>query len=447
MPTGVKRYAKMLALCLPLLSAPAAGADLLSIYRLARDADPALDAVRYTREAAHQKVPQARAGLLPSIGLSGNQGRNLASAEFTGVPETKRPIDSWSWNLQLTQPLFRLQNVYAYAQSGAQAEAADAQLAAAEQDLILRVTQAYFDVLIAENAVTTSEAQQKAMEAQWARAKSGFANGVQAITDVHEARAKAEEARAQRVSAENELENKRSELERITGILPTSLSSPSTPLPMPRPEPADVNAWISQARTQNPAVRMQEHLLLAAETEIRRNRAEHLPTLDLTAAQGRNYSSGSFTTPSDYTSRYKNSQIGLQLNIPLFAGGGTNARVAEARALRGKTEAQLEETRRKAVADTRQAYAAIVSGLARIDALDAALQAGESAVKGNQVGYQLGLRINSDVLQAEQQLAVSRHEQVKARYEVLLQGLRLKAAVGVLDEESVVLINRQLTAR
>ena len=157
--------------------------------------------------------------------------------------------------------------------------------------------------------------------------------------------------------------------------------------------------------------------------------------------------SGSFTTPSDYTSRYKNSQIGLQLNIPLFAGGGTNARVAEARALRGKTEAQLEETRRKAVADTRQAYAAIVSGLARIDALDAALQAGESAVKGNQVGYQLGLRINSDVLQAEQQLAVSRHEQVKARYEVLLQGLRLKAAVGVLDEESVVLINRQLTAR
>ena len=429
---------------LSLLSPIASSADLLSIYRSARDNDPTFDAARYSREAVQQQVPQARANLLPSVGLSGSQGRNNSTAKFTGVPETQRPIDSWNWTLQLTQPLIRMQNVHAYTQSTAQAEAAEAQFAAIEQELILKVAQAYFDVLIAENAVSTTQAQRRSMQEQLASAEKGYESGLHAITDVHEARSKAEEARAQQVTAENELENKKSELEKITGILPQHLASLNETLLIPNPQPANVNEWIDQARVQNPMVRMQEYLVTAAEAGVSKSKAEHLPTLDLVASHGRSYSSGSYSTPSDYYSRYQNNQIGFQLNIPIFAGGGTNARVAEARANKGKTQAQLEESKRNAVAEARQSYAAIMSGLSRIDALNAAIKSGQSSVKGNQVGYKMGLRINSDVLMAEQQLYVAKHEQVKARYEVLLHGLRLKAAVGILSEESVQEINLML---
>lgn len=422
----------------------AMGADLLTIYQQAKDSDPSFDGARYSREAVQQKVIQARAVLLPNIGLSGGKNHNQARAAFTGVRETERPLDSWNWNIQLTQPIVRMQAVHAYYQSTAQAEAAEAQLAAAEQDLILRVAQAYFEVLVAENAVLTLDAQWRAMHEQWAQAKQGFKSGVQAITDVHEAKAKAEEARAQQVSAQNELDNKRSELEKITGVMPPKLAQLGARGITPALNPSHVEDWIEQSKTQNPVVRMQEYLLQAAESEISRNRAEHLPTVDLVASRGQNYSSGSFTTPTDYFSRYRSNQIGLQANIPIFAGGGTSARVSEARANRGRVQAELEETRRKAVAETRQAYAAITSGIAKIEALDAAIEAGESSVKGNQVGYKIGLRINSDVLMAEQQLYQSRHEQFKARCDVLLQGLKLQAAVGILNAEGLAEINQQL---
>jgi outer membrane protein len=191
-------------------------------------------------------------------------------------------------------------------------------------------------------------------------------------------------------------------------------------------------------------VRAQEATLAASEAAVRKNRAEHWPTLDLVASHGRSHSSGSLDTPNDYSTAARSNVIGLQLTIPLYAGGATNAKVSEAIAARDKTRADLEAARRQAAGEARQAFSGIATGASRIEALDSAVESGQSAVKGNRVGYGLGIRINIDVLNAEQQLHASWRDLTLVRYEPLMQGLKLKAAAGILGENDLVTINRML---
>lgn len=435
------------ALGLLLACRAASSADLMEVYNLALANDPTFEAARHTLEAARQKLPQARAGLLPTINLTGNDGKTRANATFTGIPEAARDIQAWTWTVQLTQPLIRLQNVFAYTESESLVLQAEAQFAQAEQDLIIKAAQAYFDVLVAEEAVTAADAQVKAMQEQWKQAKRGYEMGIAAITDAHEAKSKAELARSQHVAALNDLETKRSELERLVGEVPSRLAALRPLSTTVRPQPDDALAWAAQAKENNAAVRAQKAAFETADAEVSRNRAEHLPTLDWTASHGSNFSSGSLTTPSDYTSRVRSTQTGVQLTIPIFSGGASSARVAEAIANRDKARAQLEEARRKAGADARQAYAAVVNSLSQIEALSAAVESGASAVKGNRIGYKMGIRINSDVLSAEQQLYATERDLAKARYEALLQGLKLKAAAGILAESDLATINVQLAER
>lgn len=427
------------------LWAPSAqAADLLQIYHQAQGNDPTFEAAKYTLAAAQERIPQARAGLLPVVNLNGNYSRTSADTSYTNVPTVTRDVNAWSWNLQLTQPLLRMQNYYAYNASQAMVEQAAAQYAEAEQDLIMRVAHAYFDVLVAQDAVTTADAQVRAMEEQSAVAAHGFKAGTSTITDVHEAKSRVDLARAQQVTATNDLEDKRAELEQLLGKPPDQLATLQSAVVSPRPEPAEPQAWIEQARHNNPAVRAQQAALDVAEADIKKNRAEHLPMLDLTASMGSNYSSHSLTNPTDFSTRSTAQMAGVQLTIPLYAGGATTSRVKEAVANKYKTQAQLEEVMRKAAAEAKQAYNGIVSGLSQIEALQSAVDSGGSSVKGNKVGYKLGLRINSDVLTAEQQLYASMRDLSKARYDTLMQGLRLKAAAGVLSEADLATINTML---
>lgn len=427
-----------------LLSVCAYSADLLDIYHQVQVSDPTYTAARYTLEAAEQKIPLARAGLLPVVSINGTDNQTSAQTTYTGTPPVQRDVNAWNWSLQLTQPLLRMQNVYAYKESKSQVDAARAQFDQDQQDLILRVAQAYFDVLVAQEGVNVADAQVSSMHEQWAQAKRGYETGVSAITDMHEAKAKLEQARMQLIQAQNDLDNKRAELERLTGSTAPHLAAlrPDTALPGPLPESAQ--PWANQAENNNPLVRQQRMAMAVAENEISRNRAEYLPTLDLTASHGGNYSSGSLTTPTNYATQGTSDQVGVQLTIPLINGGATGAKVKEARANYYKSQAQLEEARRKAATDAKQAFAGVMNGLAQIAALKSAIESGISAVKGNQVGYQVGIRINSDVLGAEQQLYTSRRDLVKAQYDVLLQGLKLKAAAGILGEADVVMINAHL---
>jgi outer membrane protein len=423
------------------VSLSAQGADLLEVYRLALSSDPTFEAAKYAYDAAQEKIPQSRAGLLPVVNLNGSANDTRGSSQFTYTPQVDRDVRAWTWTLQLTQPLIRAQNFYAWRESDLLVEEARAKYAQAGQELILRVTQAYLDVLFARKNIEVAEAQLRAAEEQLALTQRGFEAGANAITDAHEAKSRADLARAQRIAALNELEAKRAELEKIVGQAPETLADLQPAVVVPQPQPGDPKAWIEQARENNPAVLAPQAALHATEIEINRSRSEYLPTLDMVASIGQNYSSGSLTTPSDFASRVSSKLAGVQLTVPLFAGGATHSRVIEAIANKNRAAAGLEAARRQAATDARQAYSAVVSGLAQIEALESAVESGKSAVKGNQVGYDLGIRMNIDVLNAQQQLYTSQRDLVKARYDTLLQGLRLKAAAGALTEADVSAVN------
>jgi outer membrane protein len=415
--------------------------DLLQIYRLARANDPSFDGARFALEIVQQKIPQAKAALLPTVNLTGNDNSSTNKTAFTGTPVVDRGIHAWTWNLQLTQPLIRMENVFAYGESSFLVEQAQAQYDLAKNDLILRVVQAYFDVLVAQESVQVAEAQLTAAAEQMALAKRGFELGTNAITDVHEAKSRVDLARSQKIAGINELDTKRGDLEKIIGQAPGSLVPLNPAVVVPKPVPDNPKQWMEQARNGNPAVLAPKAALEAADFEIKKNRAEYLPTLDIVASYGQNYSSGNITIPTDYMTRSKTGQAGLQLTIPIFTSGLTSSHVAEAIARRNKAAADLELARRQAASDARQAYSTIESGLAQIEALESAVDSSRAAVKGNQTGYRLGIHVNIDVLNAERQLYTTERDLVKARYDTVFQGVKLKAAAGVLDESDVETVN------
>ena len=424
--------------------AAAQATDLLGVYRLAQTNDPTYAAARHTLDAALQQVPQARAGLLPKLDLTGNYNQTDANASFTGIPINNRNVYAWTWTLQLTQPLLRISNVYAYQEAEAKALQASEVFEAARQDLILRVAQAYFDVLVAQEGVYAAQAQLDAMREQHKQAQHGFKSGLVAVTDVYEAKAKAARAQSELDGAQNDLAAKRAELDRLTGVSPGRLAALRRIVVMPQPKPDALEPWVAQASEDNPAVLAQRAALRAASSDVGKNRAENLPTLDLTASYGGNYSSGSILNPTNFSTRADASVVGLQLTIPVYAGGAIDSQVAQARANEYKARSQLEEARRKAAAEAKEAYLAIGTGVSQIEALQTSVEAGRESVKGNRIGYKLGIRIDSDVLSAEDQLYAARRDLAKARYDTLLQGLKLKAAAGVLGVSDLATINALL---
>jgi outer membrane protein len=435
---------RLLAFSLCLASFQCRGEDLSSVYREALLQDPIYEAAHYAFEAAEQKLPQARAGLLPTLSLSGSKLHQHGAASFNDAPEQNRDVRSYNLSWQLSQPLIRPANWAAYSQSEAQVRVAAAQLDLARQDLILRTVQAYFDVLLALESVAVAEGQYGAVEQQSILAKRNFEVGAATITDVHEAKARLDLARSQKISAANDLLIKRAELEKVTGRFVGRLTPLAADAALPAPLPADANVWAQQAANASPLVAIQDATVEALEHEVTRNRAAHAPTLDLNASRGPSYASGSMTSPEDIPTRSRASQVSIQLNIPIWSGGGTQARVAEAQANLAKARADREAARRQAVTAARQAYAGVINGQAQVDALASAEVSSQSAVEDNKVGYRIGTRINIDVLNAQQQLYTTRRDLARARVDALMQGLRLKAAVGTLDESDVMAVNRLL---
>ena len=421
-------------------------ADLLDIYHLAQKKDPTYEAGRYALESAQEKQPQALANLLPQVLANANRNRNIGVYNFGALPESERNVKASGWTVQLTQPLIRIQNWENYSQAEFLVEQARARFALVEQDLILRTAQAYFDFDIARESIFAADAQVLAVQQQLNLNKKGFIAGTLAITDVHEVQARLELARSQRVGTQNDLDSKSAELEKIIGFLPISLNSLRGDAELSFPDPNNVQYWIKQAREISPSVRLQRAAVGVAEKEISKNNAAHLPTLDLTASYGRNYSSGNNTTIQDYDSRNRSTQIGLQLSIPLNSGGMVSSRVREATAQFYQAKAELETAERLVATTARQAFSGVSNGMAQIDALASAIESSRHAVKGNQMGLKLGTRINIDVLNAEQQLYTSQRDLVKARYGVLLQSLKLKAAAGQLFEIDISNLNLMFKA-
>ena len=432
----------------------ASAADLIQVYQQALANDATYASARASLAAGRERTTQGRAGLLPTVGLSGSISKNdsdfdpwnigQATTLPNGLPGTVAASGSNlrtnEYTLSLQQPLYRWDRWETYQQSKLQQAIAEAQFAQAQQDLITRVAQAYFDVLTAQDALESTRSQKEATTEQLASAKRNFEVGTQTITDTHEAQAAYDLVLAQEFAAVNELDNRRNALQAIIGAAPTNLAAlkPGTTLAVP--QPATVDPWVSSAETQNYGVTVGELQVAYSMRDISRNRAGHLPTLDLVASSTRRDVSGRTTGSGDN----KNNAIGVQWSVPIFQGYAVTSRVREAIALEDKARNDLEQTRRNAALQARQAFLGVSSGLAQVKALEAAEVSSQSALESNKLGYQVGVRINIDVLNAQRQLYQTRTDLSRARYEVILNGLRLKAASGSLREADLVPVNNLL---
>ena len=427
------------------LSLPAWGVSLQDLYARAQHADATLAAARYALEAAGEKPAQARAGLLPSVGLTGSVGYASNRTTFSGFPTSQRDIKTTNWAVQLTQPVFDRKAWANSDQADALLEQARAQYAQAQQELILRLCQAYFDVIGAQEGIAAAQAQVDAVDQLLAQAGANYAAGISSITDVYEARARLELARAQRIAAQSELQSRRMVLEVIVGPLEShALKEVFEDAPLPVPAEPDAARWIEESAQHSPAVRSQVAALHAAEEELRKAAADHSPILALVATYGNNDASGSTTLTADIGQRNRAAQVALQLSVPLYSGGGLSARERELAALLRKAQAELDWARRQARAQSRESWAAVRQGVAQAQALDAAVQTSALAVRANRKGQQVGLRITVDVLNAEQQLYTARRDRVRARHDVLLAAPKLKAAAGALGDADVQALQRQV---
>lgn len=432
------------ALFLLSISGNAQAIDLLEAYRLASTYDKTFSAARFTFYATAEKVPQARAGLLPTIYANANSNHSEGQYTFENTPTSHRKNNSWSWNLQLTQPLIRTQNWQTFAQAQATLAQAQAQFYAAEQEMMLRVAQAYFEYDIARETLHAAHANVAALQQQFELAQRGLEKGTHAITDMHEANSRYALARAQEFAALSEQQSKLADLERVIGPLPTNtaIASIKENIVIPSPQPDTIEAWGRMAQTHAPIVQAQQAHLAAVKYELTKSKFAHLPTLDFTASYGHNRSSGNEAMPTNYTNQARTAQLGIQLNVPLYAGGAAQAKVREAQFELYKVRDELESTQLQARVTTQKAFSGVINGLSQIDALNLSVASAISALKGNQMAYRVGTRSNIEVLNATQQLYIARRDLIKARYETLLHSLKLKAAVGQLKQEDFVAMNQ-----
>lgn len=423
------------------LSLNAHAIDLLQVYQEALANDAQYASARASHTAGQERSVQGRAGLLPVIGVGGSYNRSDFEGTSAGLTAS-RDFNARGYTVSLTQPLFRVANWEQYQQSKLSVAVSDAQFAQAQQDLIVRVAQAYFDVLASQDALASVQAQKTAITEQLASAKRNFEVGTATITDTHEAQARYDLVVAQEFAALNELEIRRAALRQIIGKAPGELASLRPGVTLNQPEPSVIDSWVQSAEHQNYGVVSQQLAVEIAQREIKRNRAGHYPTVDLVASRSHNNQSGSVTSAVGGVSDVN--AVGVQWNIPLFAGFAVTSRVREAIALEDKARFDLENARRVAAQAARQAFLGVNSGLAQVRALEAAEVSSQSALESNRLGYQVGVRINIDVLNAQQQLYSTRRDLARARYETIVNGLRLKSAAGVLKEEDLVQVNALL---
>jgi outer membrane protein len=428
------------ALALAAFAPLAQAQSLVELYESARAFDATYQSAKLQYDANLARADQARAGILPTAGFS-------AGASRVGVENTT-PSISTSYNTQnatlsATQPLYRPANWATYAQGLKQVELARAQLESASQDLIVRTSQAYFDVLAAQDTLTFVRAQKEAVSEQLAFAKRNFEVGTSTITDTREAQARFDLVTAQEIAAENDLRVRKIALDQLVGITESQPRSLAAPVKLPAVLPADVSTWVRQSELLHPAIRQAQGNAEIADLEVKKAEAGHKPTLDATASYNVT-KNPSNTAQSGISSRANTSNVGLLLNVPLFAGFATQNRIRETLALRDKALSDLEGTRRSVAQNVRTAYFGVQSGQGQVRALEAAELSSQSALDANRLGYQVGVRINIDVLNAQSQLFQTKRDLAQARYNVLLGDLRLRQASGTLTAEDLQATNALL---
>ena len=436
-----------LALLLSLAFAGASQAQsLVEIYEMAKGYDASYQAARAQYEANLAKADQGKAALLPTVGLSAGATRSQIdsySIRGSAAPSADRSYTTQTAGINASQPLYRPANLATYRQSQKTLELAEAALSQADQDLIVRVSQAYFDVLTAQDSLTFVKAQKAAVAEQLASAKRNFEVGTATITDTREAQARFDLVTAQEIAADNDLRVKTVALELLVGKAGLKPQRIRAAAALPQVDGAGVDGWIAQSAQAHPAIQLARASLDIAKLETEKAVAGHKPTVDFTLGYNsqRNLNG---TAISTFSNQANIASAGITASLPLYAGGATQNRVRETTALEEKARLDLEGAQRQVAQATRTAYLGLQSGLGQVKAYEAAEASSQVALDANKLGYQVGVRINIDVLNSQSQLFQTKRDLAKARYDVLVGQLKLRQAAGVLKADDLQPLNKLL---
>lgn len=437
--------------------------DLLEVYQQARQADPVLAQAESQNLATREGITQARAQLLPQISGSYGYNRSHSTSSSTQPIDTgdggfevfssRSTSDDYGTSLQaqLNQTIFDFGKYASVKTSRSQAEAQSERYRAAEQSLIVRVAQAYFNVLTADDSLSFAEAQEKALNKQLDQAQQRYDVGLSAITDVNEAKANHDASVANVINAKNILDDAREALTQITGQPFGTLEQLREDLPMDPPSPNDQTAWVDKALQQNPNVLAQRYQLDAAEHGISEARSGHLPTLGASVGYSRNPGWGDLEAARyggtiHTNSRREGTSLGIVLNVPIFSGGATQSRVRQSIYQRDAVQDQLEQDRRQVIRDTRSAFRSVIAGISEVEARRQAVISAKSALDATQAGFEVGTRNIIDVLNSQQQLFQARSAYSLARHSFVLNKLLLKQSAGDINYDDLQAVNTLLVA-
>lgn len=418
-------------------AASAQADNLVALYDAARAIDPTYQSAKALYEANLSKSEQAKAGILPTANFLAGTART--SFDNTN-PEFGNDFNANNASIQASQPLYRPANWAAYEQGKRLVDIATAQLTLAEQDLVLRVTQAYFDVLAASDSLTFVRAQKVAVAEQLASAKRNFEVGTSTVTDSREAQARYDLVVAQEIAAENDLRVKKLALDQLVGRPNTQPNPLVSQAALPQLNPSDLPGMVSTAEVTHPGVQQAVVNLDVARLETQKAKAGHKPTLDLIASHTQAFNPQGSIAGLLHT-HTRNTTVGLTLTLPLFSGFATQNRIKETLSLEDKAQADLDATRLVVAQATRAAFYGVVSGVGQVKALEAAEASSQSALDANRMGYQVGVRINIDVLNSQSQLFQTKRDLAKARYDVLVGSLKLRQANGTLTPQDLQSVN------
>lgn len=429
------------------LTATAQAQSLFELYEAARSFDAPYLAARALADSAVYRAEVVHGLRRPSVALTAGVSRTGRDEPGTDTNTNSRTV-----GLGGSQVLFNRANDASIAQADKSVEAAKADVIIAEQDLIVRVAQAYFDVLAAQDTLAAAQQSKKAINEQLASAKRNFEVGTATITDTREAQARFDLATATELAAENDLRAKRIALDTLVGRAGVAPRPLATPVVLDPLLPGTVEEWVSPT-SEAPPVLKARIAYDVAKLETDKARAGHLPTVDLSANVGRGHNSTNGTTVSTFTGlpttvnssgSGTNTSVGVTLKLPLYAGGQIQNRVKETLKLEEQSRNNLAAAQRSVAQATRVAYFGVQSLQSQVKALEAAESSSALALEATQLGYRVGVRVNLDVLNAQTQLFTTRRDLAKARYDVLVNSLKLRQAAGTLMPEDVLKVNQLL---
>jgi outer membrane protein len=436
------------------VSGPLTAADLMTFYQLAEAHDPQIRAATANYLAEQQVVPQTRSVLLPQISGSARTSESTNdNVVVNGVPRDIGDSESFNWSLDLSQSIYDHGRWQRLRQANALAAGAEADYIAAQQELILRVAEAYFNVLAAQDTLEFAEAETKAVGQQLEQAKQRFEVGLIAITDVKESQAQYDQAVASEIAARNALSASREALWALTSKYPEDLAELMEDIPLRSPEPDVKEEWVDKALAENLSLLAAQFQHRAAQLEISAQRSGHYPSLTLTASHGYTESEdelffGGVPTdggvPTSGRNERETTTVGINLSVPIFSGGGIRAQVKEAVYRRDAARENEEAVRRLVIQQTRNAYQNVIADISRVKALQQALISSEAAYRATEAGFEVGTRNAVEVLLSLRNTFSARRDYAQARYDYLLDTLRLKQSAGSLGVADLQAINRLL---